>query len=365
MNRKIFLHITIFTALFFILPATPSAGKNFTVVIDPGHGGKDVGAVGPTSKEKDIVLSVSLKLGKLISGKHPDVNVIYTRSTDKFLTLSERAQLANKNKGDLFISIHANSVKNASSAKGTETFTLGLAKTEENLKLAMRENSAILLEDDYLQKYEGFDPNSSESYIIFEFMQSTFVDQSISFASEIEKAFVSSAKRNSRGVKQAGFLVLWQTTMPSVLIELGFISNKDEENFLKSAAGQDKMAQAIYTAFAKYKNDYDRKQGVVAATQPATVQPAPETKQTVAGKQTTGEIVYKVQILATDKKLPANSKLLKGYKDVDFYQENGMYKYTHGETTDYDAIQALRRKVSKDFKDAFIVKFRDGRKITN
>ncbi|MCD7938516.1 MAG: N-acetylmuramoyl-L-alanine amidase [Tannerellaceae bacterium] len=365
MNRKFFLHIHILSIFFFLLSGMhiQAQGKKFTVVIDPGHGGRDAGAVGSSSKEKDIVLAVSLKLGKLITDNHPDVKVVYTRSTDTFIPLNQRGTIANNNKGDLFISIHANSVGGNRSAKGTETFTLGLHRTEENLKLAMKENAAILLEDDYKQKYEGFDPSSIDSYIMFEFMQSLYVEQSINFASEIEKEFVRHARRSSRGVKQAGFIVLWQTTMPSVLIELGFISHKEEETFLKSVNGQTKMAESIYNAFKKYKGDYDRKQGIPSVASNGTNSTSPSTVTNT--QNITGKIVYKVQILATDKKLPENSKQLKGYKNVDFYQENGLYKYTYGETTELNEIQKIRRQVVKDFKDAFVVKFRDGKKVTN
>lgn len=225
-----------------------AAERNFVVVIDAGHGGKDPGARGKIINEKSINLSVALKLGKLISSKHSDVKIVYTRSTDKFVELDERAEIANRNKADLFISIHTNSVAKGNQAKGTETYTLGLARTEENLAVAMRENSAILLEDDYQQKYEGFDPNSTESYIIFEFIQNKHMQQSVAFASEIQTRFASS-RREDRGVRQAGFLVLRKTSMPSVLIEVGFISNRDEERYLASESGQQQLAKAISDAF--------------------------------------------------------------------------------------------------------------------
>ncbi|MCC8096934.1 MAG: N-acetylmuramoyl-L-alanine amidase [Tannerellaceae bacterium] len=370
MGKKFFLYINLLTALFFFIPGLQAAGNKFTVVIDPGHGGKDPGARGATTDEKTINLAIALKLGNLIAEKHKDVNIVYTRKNDTFIELNERANIANRNKADLFISIHTNAVKN-SSVRGTETFTLGLARTQENLEVAMRENAAILLEDDYLQKYEGFDPNSSESYIIFEFMQNKHMEQSISLASEIQNSF-SSAKRGDRGVKQAGLLVLRKTSMPSVLVELGFISNREEENFMKSADGQNKLARAIYSAFEKYKRAYDRKQGALANgnTVVANNKPAATTGNAIAttSKATPadqGKTVYKIQILTSDKKLPNNSRQLKGYKDVSFYQENGLYKYTYGESSDFEKIKVLRNKVAKDFKDAFIIRFKDGKRVVN
>jgi N-acetylmuramoyl-L-alanine amidase len=212
------------------MPVLYAQEKAFTVVIDAGHGGHDAGAMGSIINEKEINLAVALKLGNLISENLNDVKVVFTRKTDRFIELDERANIANRNKANLFISIHTNSleIKNKSSrlVSGTETFTLGLARTEENLEVAKRENSVILLEEDYQQKYEGFDPNSTESYIIFELMQNKYMEQSVSFASEIQKVF-KSAKRSDRGVKQAGLLVLRKASMPSVLVELGFISNTD------------------------------------------------------------------------------------------------------------------------------------------
>lgn len=395
-------------ALFFVLPVLQAKEKTFTVVIDAGHGGKDPGARGSSINEKTINLAVALKLGNLISEKHGDVKVIYTRKTDVFIELDERANIANRNKADLFISIHTNAVKKGSSVSGTETYTLGLARTDENLEVAMRENSAILLEDNYLQKYEGFDPTSSESYIIFEFMQNKHMEQSISLASEVQKCFAS-AKRNNRGVRQAGFLVLRKTSMPSILVELGYISNPAEERFMKTNEGQNKLATAIYNAFTKYKWEYDRKRGALAGnasaapildvsddsnesdeSQTISAPPGSEeyirqkneawkanrnrvSKPLVSSEPTTpvkpekqvkgGQTVYKIQILTSDKKLSPGSKLFKGYKNVDFFVEKGLYKYTYGETTSFDSIRKLRRQVAKDFKDAFIVAFKDGKKV--
>ena len=223
----------------------------------------------------------------------------------------------------------------------------------------MRENSAILLEDNYLQKYEGFDPNSSESYIIFEFMQNKHMEQSIHLASEVQKCF-SAAKRNNRGVRQAGFLVLRKTSMPSILIELGYISNPAEERFMKSKEGQNKLAESISKAFTTYKQEFDRRQACVQPSTRKDSNPTPSASISKQEKGAKGVVVYKVQILTSDKKLPSNSKVFKGYKNVSYFKEKGLYKYTYGETNSFNEIRKLRRQVAKDFKDAFIVAFQDG-----
>lgn len=409
MDRKPLLYISLlFTLLVFLPLSLQAAAKTFTVVIDAGHGGKDPGAKGTVVNEKEINLAVALKLGRLIEENHGDVRVIYTRKTDRFIELDERANIANRNKADLFISIHTNAVRRGSSARGTETYTLGLARSEENLEVAMRENSAILLEDNYQQKYEGFDPNSSESYIIFEFIQNKHIEQSISLASEVQKCFTT-AKRSNRGVRQAGFLVLRKTSMPSILVELGYISNREEERFMKSDNGRNKLAQALYNAFTTYKRAYDRRKGALAgqtaaplltytdddnsptASDPAekednseknaapsgrpsgngsnssrrgqTSPPSSAKKTTAVNRDTGGKVIYKVQILTSDKKLASNSRLFKGYKNVSFYRDKGLYKYTYGESTSFNTIRNLRRKVARDFKGAFIVAFKDGKKV--
>lgn len=346
------------------------AQKSFTVVIDPGHGGKDPGCVGAISKEKSINLAVSLLLGKLIEQNHKDVQVIYTRKTDVFIPLDERANIANRNKADLFISIHVNAVKRGS-ASGTETYTIGLGNSDENLEVAMRENSVILIEDDYLHKYEGFDPTSSESYIIFEFFQNKHMEQSVSFASEIQKSFARS-KRENRGVRQAGLLVLRKTSMPSVLVELGFISNRNEERYLASKEGQKTLSEAIFKAFSNFKYDYDGKLGHIKdkpidtshlSANTATSNTPVGSSQTQATSGNNDGIVYKVQILTSDKKLSNNDKRLKGYKEISYYIEKGIYKYTYGATSDYRKIQQMHKKAEKDFKGAFIIRMKDGKRV--
>ena len=417
------LYIRLLWVWLLACAAMPVQAGSFTVVIDAGHGGKDPGARGARINEKAINLAVALRLGGLIEQRSEGVKVIYTRKTDRFIELDERADIANRNKADLFISIHTNAVKRGSTVQGTETYTLGLARTDENLEVAMSENAAILLEDNYQQRYEGFDPNSSESYIIFEFMQNKHMEQSISLASEIQKSF-KGAKRVDRGVRQAGFLVLRKTSMPSVLVELGYISNRQEENYLGSADGQNALAEALYEAFCRYKRSYDRRAGGVGSmvtasvptkatmtqeTEPinASEEEAPAqaammqeessapagseadilyrkqhqaeapvkaksvsksvekkaTKSSTTQQGTAGKTVYKVQILTATKQLPANSSRFKGYKPVNFYVEKDIYKYTYGETTDFAEIKRIRRRLLKDFKDAFIVGFKDGKKV--
>ena len=343
-----------FLLLFSFLPFAHAENQNdsFVVVIDPGHGGKDSGAVGRKGKEKDINLSVALLTGKYIEEKYPDVKVIYTRKKDVFIGLYERANIANKNNADLFISIHTNSVKNRN-VRGSEVFTLGMSRTKESLEAAQKENSVIYLEDNYEEKYEGFDPTSSESYIIFELMQNQYAEQSIKFADFVQKELVKCVKWRGRGVKQAGYLVLARSSMPRVLVELDFISNPEAENFLLSKNGQNRYAKAIFDAFSNYKADYDNKK--LSNNRPAN---ATQKKQT----ETAGDIIYKVQILTSSKQLKNNSPLFKGYK-VDFYIENKTYKYTYGESTNLNEINKIKTSLTKDFKDAFVIKTKDGVRI--
>ena len=326
------LYIFIVLFLFPFSAYTQASGKKFVVVIDAGHGGKDPGAIGRIIREKNINLGIALKLGALIRENHPDVKVVYTRDRDIFVELQQRANIANRVKADLFISIHTNSATNRS-AYGTETYTLGLARTEENLRVAKRENSVILLEDDFSKRYEGFDPNSTESYIMFEFLQDKHLEQSINLASSIQRQFKNSAKRVDRGVRQAGFLVLRNTGMPSVLIEVGYISNRNEEAYLASEKGQLQMAKSIYNAFCDYKSDCDRKQGAVVSRNSAP------------------------------KKYGEKNSCFKGLSPVSYYRENGLYKYTYGETTDRKKLLQELPRVRKLFKDAFIVSFKDGVKV--
>jgi N-acetylmuramoyl-L-alanine amidase len=367
----------------FLQTTLIAVASGFTVVIDPGHGGKDSGTLGSSCKEKDIVLGIGLKLGKLIASKQQDVKIIFTRSTDEFIELNQRAIIANKAKANLFISIHADHA-DSPSPHGPSTFTLGQNRSAENMAIAKRENSVILLEDDYKQRYEGFDPTSAESYIMFEFMQDNYMNQSIQFASTIQEKFVASG-RYDRGVRQDVFLVLRCTSMPSVLVETGFLSNPAEQEYLKSEEGQEETALCIYKGFADFRANYDRKStnsssltkpAYSSDTLPVQTELVPTktvktTKTTIVTKVTTTTIpldsiergiVFKVQIVASDIKLSAGNKKLKG-QEADFYMEKKLYKYTVGSFKTFEEANKKRREVSARFPDAFVIAFRDRQKI--
>ena len=345
--------------------------KDFVLVIDAGHGGNDPGAVGKISKEKDINLKVALKVGKLIEDNCKDVKVIYTRKRDVFVTLNRRAQIANEAKADLFISIHTNAVAKNKTVKGTSTWTLGLAKSDDNLEVAKRENAVILYEDDYQTHYEGFNPNSAESYIIFEFMQDQYMSQSVRLASLVQNEFKQTGRRIDRGVHQAGFLVLKASAMPSILVELGFISTPEEERYLNTENGVNTLSKSIYQAFLTYKNE----QSVALANEETpTTKPAkkPESKQqtTTAPKKekakvanNNNETVFKLQLFSTSKPLDKNDKRLKGLKSVSYYQEGGLYKYTCGDSANYDEVVRTKQQLASQFKGSFIVAFKNGKKI--
>lgn len=330
--------------------------KTFTIVIDAGHGGQDPGALGAGVDEKTINLSIALKFGNLISKNMDDVNVVYTRKNDVFIGLDERTVIANRNKANLFISIHANAMPGKSSrsrrTKGTEIYVMGLASSEESLDVAKRENSVIQLEKDYRQKYEGFN-DSAESYIMISQGNREHLEQSIRMATETQKAF-KEINRNDRDVRQAGFLVLRRASMASVLIEVGFLSNAEEEKYLKSAAGQNELALALYKAFAAYKHEHDKYRSIITRSQPVRSQPAKQ--QGKAAAAVTSK-VYRIQILASKEKFAPGSQRLKGYKDIEIIESNGYYRYLYGRSTDYDTIHELHKKVVRDFKDAFIVSF--------
>ena len=271
-----------------------AANKHFTLVIDAGHGGNDAGAVGKITKEKTINLNVALAFGKLVEQNCPDVKVIYTRKTDVFIPLHTRADIANKNKADLFISIHTNALPKGRISRGLETYTLGMHRAADNLAVAKRENEVILYEKDYKQRYQGFDPNSSESYIMFEFMQDHNMAQSVELAKFVQRRTCASAGCLDKGVKQAGFLVLRETSMPSCLIELGFISTPDEENFLNSTAGVNQLGRGIYQAFVDYKRKYDTNVSVTYKEEPQqqevkTPAVAPETPKQEVKQETKKE----------------------------------------------------------------------------
>lgn len=351
-----------FYPTLFVLLLLPLAlySKNFTVVLDAGHGGHDPGAVGRITKEKTINLSVALKVGKLIESQCPDVRVIYTRKNDTFVPLQKRAEIANKAKADLFISIHTNSVAGSSRVRGASTWTLGLATSDANLEVAKRENAVILYEDDYKTTYAGFNPNSAESYIIFEFMQDRHMKQSVHLAKLMQKEFKQTSNRVDKGVHQAGFLVLKATAMPSVLIELGFISTPEEERFLNTESGRDLLAKGIFNGFIRYKNEQTQN------TEPIQSVVQPNIKEPTTSLSSKSEVeqspVFKIQILTSPTLLKKNDRRLKGLKEIDYYEENGLYKYTYKASTDYRAINAERKKIVHLFKDAFIIAFTDNKK---
>ena len=374
LNRPYILYIFICLWLLFLPSCTNHLwGKDFVVVIDAGHGGHDPGAIGKISKEKNINLNVALKVGNLIKNNCDDVKVIYTRSKDVFIPLGRRAEIANNAKADLFISIHTNALANNRTAKGASTWTLGLAKSDANLEVAKRENSVILYESDYQTRYAGFNPNSAESYIIFEFMQDKYMEQSVHLASLMQKQFRHTCKRLDRGVHQAGFLVLKASAMPSILIELGFISTPEEERYLNSETGATTMAKGIYHAFLNYKIEHEIRLTGVSKTVIPTEQKGqeiekendrPVTVQKVAENATNdNEITFKIQILTSSKPLAKNDKRLKGLKGVDYYKEKDIYKYTYGASGDYNKVLRTKRTITAKFKDAFIIAFRDGEKM--
>lgn len=396
-----------------IVPLCATAvNKQFTLVIDAGHGGSDAGAKGAISKEKDINLKVALAFGRLVQENCPDVKLVYTRKTDVFIPLHERANIANRNKANLFISIHTNALPKGRISRGLETYTLGMHRAGDNFDVAKRENAVILYEKDYKEKYEGFNPNSSESYIMFEFLQDKNMANSVELAKFVQKRTCASAQRQNKGVKQAGFLVLRETSMPSCLIELGFISTPDEERFLNSDQGVKSLAFGIFRAFCEYRAKYDKSVTVpfkatqyedFAATRKkdSDARKARKTEEApkpvpvddsrtrmmdgqqpdeasvhpdkVIAQQADGEKqkpkdnyiapVFKVQIVASDVQLKKSSPQLKGMADVQCYQENGMYKYTVGESENPNEILRLRKTLLDKFPQAFVIAFRDGTKM--
>ncbi len=349
--------ISILFSLILLVPSAFGRDKDghFIVVIDAGHGGHDGGAKGRTSKEKEITLAVALKVGEQLKQKRPDITVYYTRTTDQFVGLDERANYAIKKHADLFVSIHANATKSRS-VRGSETYVLGLHRSKDNLEVAMKENSAILLEKDYSTKYEDFDPQSSESYIIFQFIQNKHLDSSIRLAQLVQGGLVS-AGRDNRGVKQAGFLVLRKAAMPSILIELGFITNPDEESYMCSQSGQNTLAKNIASAIVKYETDVALRSGKTAS--PTTTTPAPsEGKKPEASTPTESTITYRIQVIADTRRLPSGSKIYRDYAgQVKWYKEGKYYKYTIYDTPDLQEAKKYQIELRKKFKDCFIVGF--------
>lgn len=376
-------HIAVSLILCLFTLVSLAADKKFTLVIDPGHGGNDTGAQGKISKEKNINLNVSLAFGRLVEQNCPDVKLIYTRKTDVFIPLHERANIANRNKADLFISIHTNALPKGKISRGMETYTLGMHRASDNFDVAKRENAVILYEKDYKQRYEGFNPNSSESYIMFEFLQDKNMEQSVELAKFVQKRTCASANRQNKGVKQAGFLVLRETSMPSCLIELGFISTLDEEQFLNTEQGVNSLAFGIFQAFCEYRAKYDKSVTVpFRATQYdeiPTVNKKTNKKNSKEVKEQqeampvpveTGNAeeqyeapVFKVQILTSSKELAIGSPQLKGVSDTQYYKENGVLKYTVGASEDPNEMLRLRKTLLDKFPEAFVIAFRGNERI--
>ncbi|MCM1071218.1 MAG: N-acetylmuramoyl-L-alanine amidase [[Clostridium] fimetarium] len=377
-------------ALCSISGAHECAARDFVVVLDPGHGGKDFGAVGKITNEKTIVLDVAKILGSLIDKNLGErVNTVFTRKTDVFIPLSERAAIANKAQADLFISIHVNSVdkrnRNRTTIHGCQVYTLGLHKTAENLAVAKRENAVMELEADHSVKYAGFDPNSLESDIIFELSQNKRLDQSIEFADAVHSELCDGAGRAPKGVRQAGFWVLWATSMPSVLVELDFICNPDSERYLNSDSGKRALAASIYNAFCSYLNTYgesvtgdrmpaakrvstggkerDAAPALKRSAAPPPREVCPEEQAPAEAIPADGPTEWRVQILATGSPLPAGSPQLKGLKDVSYYKEGGMLKYTAGSYGSAKEARKALGKVRKKFPEAFIVVMRGGKRV--
>jgi len=343
------------------------------VVIDAGHGGKDPGALGSQSMEKDIVLAIALKLGGYIESNFDDVEVIYTRSTDEFIGLDRRAQIANENKADLFISIHCNSAANKR-AYGSETFVMGLHRSQENLEVAKKENAAILYEEDYLETYDGYDPNSPEANIIFSMYQNIYLNQSLIMAALTQDQFRDRAGRHDRGVKQAGFLVLYNITMPGVLVEAGFLSNLQEEKYLLSELGQSHIASAIFRAFRDYKNYQDNLVAQQTSSNGTRGQsgsygqasPLQNKEIVITESQPEGPVIsFRVQFASTSQERAIDDPAFRDLEGISFYFHEGLYKYTIGNENSVDAAGRIQQKlVNHGFNDAFIVAFKDNERIT-
>lgn len=330
----------------------------FTIILDAGHGGKDPGNSYHGYKEKEIALKTTLKVGKYLE-KDKDFKIIYTRTTDVFIELANRPKVANKANANLFVSIHCNSVKNFGPS-GTETFVMGLSRSDMNLEVAKNENSVILLEDNYKEKYQGFDPKKPESLIGLTMMQEENLNSSINLATKIQGNFTQNLKRNSRGVKQQPLWVLDAAYMPSVLIELGFLSNKEEGAFLNSDDGQEKMAKEIADAIITYKNEYfgDAQSYEVNDAKPIKE----ESKEPIKTVVVSNEVTYKIQIAASSKKIKLTPSNFKGLINISNTYNNKVYKYMYGETSDLEEARKLQKEArKKGYTDAFIVEIKEGK----
>jgi N-acetylmuramoyl-L-alanine amidase len=347
--------IILFLLVIFISASASTLDKDkvWVIVIDAGHGGRDPGALGAKSREKDITLAIALKTGEYLEKNTNNVKVIYTRKDDSTVDLRERPKIANKNNADLFISIHANWAKQKY-VMGAETFIMGHTKNQANLEVAMKENEVIYLEDDYSTKYEGFDPKSQESYIEFSLMQNIFQKQSTDLADKIQTQFRERVSRNDRDVKQAGFWVLFTTSMPSVLIETGFITNAEEEKFLTSKQGQDYLASAIFRACRDYINEIDQRSGI------SIIMDQKIDRKSVSSTAT-NKIVFMVQIANSSTKTEINNENFKGLNNVVELKVHSRFKYASGSFSNYPKAAEYRKKLELDYPGAFIIAVKDNK----
>lgn len=341
--------------------AAENARKEFTIVLDPGHGGKDYGCVGKLTNEKTIVLDVAKRLGSLLEKELPDVKLVYTRENDRYLTLQQRADVANGARGDLFVSIHVNSVdrrsRNRTTVQGASVYTLGLHKSDNNLGVAMRENAVMELEQDYSTKYHGFDPNSTESYIMFELNQNSHVSNSLELASLMQGELTGTAGRADKNVRQAGFWVLWAVAMPSVLVELDFICNPAMERFLHSESGREKCAKALANAIGGYYRHHRPQQ------HKQQDKPAAEAETATAAQPEEARPTYHIQILTSPRLLDPDDSRLDGLDDVGYYREGRVFKYYTGTFTTLAKARKALRKVRRNNSEAFIIKLSAGKRI--
>jgi len=357
------IYTSILFFLFFVLSLIISAamsdktGKNWIIVIDAGHGGKDSGALGSKSRESDINLAIALKTGEYIEKYIKNATVIYTRRTDSTVDLRDRPKIANKANADLFISIHTNSTS-SKNVKGAETWIMGNSKDEANLAVAMTENSVMLLEDDYSTKYEDFDPKSSESYIMFTTTQKVFQKQSEDLAVKIQRQFRERVNRNDRDVKQAGFWVLYNTKMPSVLVETGFITNPDEEKYLISKDGQDYLASSIYRACKEYLDEIDSRSGISLKK---TIDSIQVTDTSSKLNPPPNEIFFMVQLGSSLSKIEIRPENFKGLKDIFEIATQDRFKYAAGSFADFPSAVEYKKKIRTLYPDAFVIAVRDNK----
>ena len=363
----------VFVAIAMHFLSGYSQGQKFKVVLDAGHGGKDYGAVYHGNIEKNIALQTTLRVGAILE-KDPQIDVVYTRKSDVFIELQQRANIANKSKGSIFVSMHCNANKNQA-ASGNETYVMGITRNASNLEVAKNENEVVTLETDYKIKYDGFDPNSPESVIGISILQEEHLDQSIELAGRVQEFFTKKTDNKNRGVKQAGFLVLRQITMPRVLVEMGFVSNKEEGEFLNSEDGQNKLAEAIAGAIMDYKNEFfnpsnndDVKEDVkiIAKKEETIVKETPKKEEAVkkVEKATEKGIVFKIQISASTKELATSPSNVKGLSPISVESTGSLFKYFYASEKNYDvAKQKLEEAKKKGYSSAFIVAYKDGIKI--